>query len=39
MVVCDHPLNGQSGGSIRLASTCSQVGSAPMSLKESIGGG
>ena len=34
----DCPLNCQSGGSIRLVSTCSQVGSVPTSAKEAIGG-
>ena len=39
VAVCDHPLNSQSGGLRRLASTFSQVGSVPTSAKESIGDG
>ena len=39
VAVCDCPLNCQSGGSRRLMSTFSQVGSVPMSAKESVGGG
>ena len=38
VVVCNCPLNCQSGGLIRLVSTCSQVGSVPMPAKESVGG-
>ena len=34
----DHLLNSQSGGSIRLMSTFSQVGSVPTSVKESVAG-
>ena len=37
VAVCDHPLNCQSGGSRRLVSTISQVGSVPTSAKECIG--
>ena len=39
VAIHNHPLNCQSGGSLRLVNTCSQVGSVPMSAKESAGGG
>ena len=39
VVVCDCPLNCQSGCSRRQMSTYSQVGSVPTSVEESVGGG